>query len=832
MPDVNLALRTLARSPFLTVVAILSLALGIGANAGIFSLFDQILLRSLPVEEPDRLVNFKALGPNPGSQSCNSAGGCDEIFSYPMLRDLQRGETGFQSIAGHRLIGANLSHSALTTDGSAVLVTGNYFETLGVRPALGRVLSPFDDEEIGASYVAVLSWDYWQTELGGDPGVLNSTLLVNGRPFTVVGVSQRGFEGTTLGGEPDAFVPITMLKEVLPDWWSFEDRRNYWVYAFGRLAPGLDMEQAGERINGLYSSIINEVEVPLQEGMTEQTMERFKAKQVGLEPGNRGQSNMHRDAGTPLYMLLSITAFVLLIACANVANLLLARGAQRGQEMAIRSSLGASRGQLLLQLLTESVLLASLGGVASLAVAQGTLRLMAALLPPDATAMITFSLDRTAVLFAAALSLGTGFLFGFYPALHNTRLDLNTRLKASSGQPSGSRAAQRFRNGLVTAQIALSLALLAAAGLFLESLRNVSRVELGIRTDHMVTFAVSPVLNGYEPEVRSALFQDIERELAALPGVQQASASMVPVLAGSSWGTAVSVEGFQWEPGVDAGSRYTMVGPGFFSTMGMALLAGREFTESDGEGAPEVAVVNEAFTRKFDLDGRAVGKFMARGDNEDTLNVQIVGVVRDAAYSDVKNGVQPVLYLPYRQDPGVGTLFFYARTAGDPSPVMRSIPALVKRLDPNLPVVDLKSMEQQVRENVFLDRFISVLSSAFAVLATLLACVGLYGVLAYTVARRTREIGLRIALGANEARVRSLVFRQMSRMLVIGGIAGLGAAYGLGRLGQSLLFGMEGVDAIVLSMVTALMAAVALGAAYVPALRASRVDPMEALRYE
>ncbi len=834
MADLKHAFRTLGKTPFFTAVAVLSLALGIGANAAIFSLFDQILLRALPVEEPDRLVNLGAPGPKPGSQSCNQAGDCEKVFSYPMMRDLQAGETGFQALAGHRLFGANFSHPSGTTNGSGVLVTGNYFETLGVRSALGRLLTPEDDQAVGAHYVAVLSHAYWQRQLGGDRGVLNSTLVINGKPFTVVGVAEPGFEGTTLGDEPDVFVPITMREELYPTWPGFEDRRSYWVYLFGRLAPGLEIEQAEERINTLYSSIIEEVEVPLQEQMTEETMERFRAKQVTLVPGYRGQSSVHREAETPLYLLLAITAFVLLIACANVANLLLARGAQRGQEMAIRSSLGAGRGQLLRQLLTESVLLALLGGAASLAVAWGTLRVMGRLLPPDATAMLSFSLDGTVLLFTGALSLGTGFVFGLYPALHNTRLDLTSRLKAHTGQPSGSRGAARFRSGLVTAQIALSLALLASAGLFLKSLANVSRVDLGIRTDHMVTFGVSPALNGYEPERSQALFQELERELAALPGVEQASASMVPVLAGSSWGTSVTVAGFEWEPGVDAGTRYTLVGPGFFSTMGMALLAGREFTESDGPGAPKVAVVNESFARKFGLEGREeVGTFMAMNSSHaDSLDTRIVGVVQDAGYNDVKNEAQPVLYVPYRQDEDLGFLYFYARTAVDPSSILRAVPPLVSRLDPNLPVEELKTMERQVTENVFLDRFISILSSAFAVLATLLASVGLYGVLAYTVAQRTREIGLRMALGADRGKVMKLVLGKVVRMLVFGAVAGLVAAFFLGRVAQSLLFGMEGVDAVVLSVVTALLAAIALGAGYLPALRASRVDPMQALRYE
>lgn len=834
MADLKLAFRALARTPFLTAVAVASLALGIGANAAIFSLFDQVLLRSLPVEEPEGLVNLAAPGPKHGSTSCNQAGDCEAVFSYPMFRDLQRGETGFAGIAAHRLFGANLSHTSGTTSGQGVLVSGNYFQVLGLRPALGRLLTPADDERIGGHPVAVLSYRYWANQLGGDPSVLNSTLVVNGRPMTVAGVAPRGFDGTTFGADPDVFVPLTMRGEMTPGWQGFDNRRSYWVYLFGRLAPGLSMEQAHERINTLYGSILEEVEVPLQEAMTAETLERFRTKAVVLEEGYRGQSSVHAEAETPLTLLMAITGLVLLIACANIANLLLARGAQRSQEMAIRSSLGAGRGELVRQLLTESLLLALLGGVASLVVAQVTLRLMGTILPPDATQLLTLSLDGPVIVFAGALALATGFLFGFYPALHNSRLDLVSRLKADSGQPSGSRAAHRFRDALVTAQIALSLALLASAGLFIRSLANVSRVDLGLEAGNVVTFGLSPQLNGYEPERSLAFFQEVEEELAALPGIVSVSASMVPVLAGSSWGTSVSVEGFHWEPGVDAGSRYNLVGPGFFSTLGIPLLAGREFTEADAAGSPRVAIVNEAFTRKFGLEGpEAMGARMAtNSSNADELDVQIVGVIRDAAYSDVKDEVPPTFYLPYRQDEGLGSIYFYARTAIGPRAALEAVRPLVRGLDPDLPVEELKTLEQQITENVFLDRFISILSAAFAVLATILAAVGLYGVLAYTVARRTREIGLRMALGAGRGNVRRLILGQVGRMLVVGGVVGLLAAFLLGHLARSLLFGMGGFDPLVLSAATALLAGVALGAGYLPALRASRVDPMEALRYE
>jgi predicted permease len=543
---------------------------------------------------------------------------------------------------------------------------------------------------------------------------------------------------------------------------------------------------------------------------------------------------MHGEARTPLRLLLGITAVVLLIACANIANLLLARGANRAQEMAIRGSLGASRPQMLTQLLIESVLLAFLGGLAGLAVARWTLSGIAASLPPEAIASLELRLSPTMVLFAAALSLGTGIVFGMYPALHSTRPDLAAMLKTTLGQPAGARAAQRFRSALVTSQIALSMALLVAAGLFIKSLMNVSRVDLGLDPENIVMFTVSPELNGYEGSRSADFFIQLEEELAAIPGVTSVSADQVGLLGGSSWGNSVSVEGFEWEPGVDSGSRYNQVGAGYFSTLGMPLLAGREFTTSDGDGATPVAIVNEAFTRKFGLNGaEAVGKWMSDdGSQADELDTQIIGVVQDAKYSDVKDEVPPVFFNAYRQDRGIGSMTFYLRTALDTDAIIPRITPLVGGIDPDLPVDDIKTLQQQIQENVFLDRFISTLSAAFALLATLLAAIGLYGVLAYTVAQRTREIGLRMALGAGRENVRGMVLKQVGRMILIGGGIGIVAAIGVGRAAQSLLYGLEGLDVPVVGIVTVLLAFVAFGAGYIPAMRASRVDPMQALRYE
>jgi predicted permease len=834
MRGLKYAARTLIKTPFVTTVAIISLALGIGANTAIFSLFDQMLLRSLPVAEADQLVNLSAPGPNPGSQSCNQSGSCQELWSYPMFRDLEREQGSFTGIAAQRIFGANLAQSGQTMSGEGLLVSGSYFSVLGVQPFLGRVFGPSDDERFGEHPVAVLSYRYWESQLGADRSVLNQTIIVNGQPLTVVGVAARGFNGTTLGSQPDVFVPLTMRTQMNPWFDQFDERRNYWIYAFARLKPGVTAEQAEAEINSVYVPIIEEVEAPLQESMTEATMERFRNKRVVLEAGAQGQSSMDDDARVPLRLLMGITAVVLLIACANIANLLLARGANRAQEMAIRGSLGASRRQMLTQLLIESCLLALLGGLASLAVARWTLVLIARGLPPEATSTIDLALSTQTILFAAALSLGTGVVFGMYPALHSTRPDLAVMLKSTLGQPAGARAAQRFRSSLVTAQIALSMALLVAAGLFIKSLVNVSQVDLGLNPEHIVMFSVSPELNGYESDRSADFFIRLEEELASIPGVTSVSADRVGLLAGSSWGNDVAVEGYDWEPGVDSNSRFNAVGPEYFSTLGMPLLAGREFTESDGDGAPEVAIVNEAFARKFGLNGaEGVGKYMSNnGGGSPDLDIQIVGVVQDAKYSDVKDAIPPVFFLAYRQDRNIGSMTFYLRTAIEADEVIPQIGPLVSRMDSDLPVENLKTLEQQIQENVFLDRLIGTLSAAFALLATILAAVGLYGVLAYTVAQRTREIGLRMALGAASGDVRSMVLRQVGRMLVIGGIIGVVAAFGLGRAAQSLLFGMEGYDAPVVAIVTVLLALVGLGAGYIPAARASRVDPMQALRYE
>ena len=775
------AFRSLTRTPFLTTIAVISLALGIGANAAIFSVFDQFLLRALPVQEPDRLVNLSAPGPKPGSQSCNQAGDCDVVFSYEMFRDLERDVDAFSGFAAHRAFGANLAHSTQTMDGEGMLVSGSYFATLGVQPALGRLFGPADDQHIGEHFVVVLSHGYWLDRLGADTGLLNQTLVVNGQPMTIVGVAPRGFEGTTMGSEPDVFVPITMRGLMTPGFNAFDNRRNYWVYAFGRLAPEVSLEQARAEINTVYKGIIEEVEAPLQSGMSEQTMERFLAKEVLLEDGLRGQSSMQAEVRTPLVLLLSITGVVLLIACANIANLLLARGASRAQELAIRSSMGATRGQLLTRLLTESLILGVLGGIGSLLVALWTLGGIMAMIPPEDAGLLETTLRPSVLWFTAALAIGTSILFGLYPALNSTRLDLITVLKSNAGRSSGARAAASFRSLLITAQIALSMALLVSAGLFIKSLVNVSRVDLGLDTEHIVTFRVSPQLNGYEIAEIRTLYEQMEDELAAVPGVTGVSAALVAIMTGSNWGNDVSVEGFESGPDINANSRYNEIGPGYFSTLGMPLLAGREFTRADIEDALLVSIVNETFAKKFGLDGRdAVGKWMAVG-RRDELNMQIVGVVQDAKYAQVRQEIPPLFFRPYRQMSRIASMTFYVKTSLEAAEILRAAPTVVRQLDANLPVENLKTLDQQVSESLLMERMMSVLSAAFAVLATLLAAIGLYGVLSYTVAQRTREIGVRMALGAGAKTVRRMVLRQVVRMTILGSIIGIIGAFFISR---------------------------------------------------
>ena len=812
MGNLKFAIRTLFRTPFITAIAIVSLALGIGATAGIFSVFHQVLLQSLAVPDPSKLVNLGAPGPKPGFGSCGRAGDCDVVFSYAMFRDLQKIQTVFTDIAAHVVFRANLAYEAQTSSGEGLLVSGSYFPVLELQPALGRLLNSNDDKLVGESRVVVLSYNYWSSRFGLDPTILNKQVIVNGQSLTIVGVAPKGFDGTTIGMRPAVFVPIT-LRSVLDAATGWSLRTDYWAYLFARLRPRVTIEAARASLGTQYHAIINDVEAPLQKDISAQTMARFRAKPILLAPGGRGQSSVPDEAKTPLHLLLGVTAFVLLIACANIANLLLARSAARAGEMAIRLSIGASRAHLIGQLLTESLLLAVLGGIAGLVVAHWTLVLVTSLLPPEVQRTIAFSISGTVILFGIGLTFATGLLFGLFPALHSTRPDLVSTLKNQAGQPSGAKGAARARMLLATSQIALAMLLLASSGFFVKSLLNVSRLDLGFKIDRVVTFGLSPDLNGYSVDRTRLFFQRLEGELRAAPGVTAVTMSNVPLLAGTNRSRGVAVQGFKAGPDTDSGSRYNRVGPGYFSALGIPLIAGREFTDADTVNSAKVALVNQTFAKKFGLGNDAVGKLMGWAPGEgyrSKLDTTIVGVVEDAKYSEVKQTVPPQFFVPYRQDEGLGGMHVYVRTSGDVAQAASAITAVVKRLDPNLPIEELETLPEQVRNNTYLDRMMTTLSAAFALLATLLAAIGLYGVLAYTVAQRTREIGLRMALGAAPDRVRGMVLRQVAIMTLVGTLVGLAGALAVGQAAQSMLFQMTGADPAVLALSAIALALVAL----------------------
>jgi predicted permease len=698
---------------------------------------------------------------------------------------------------------------------------------------VGRLIEPAVAAHVGGAPVAVLSYDYWMTRFGHLASIVTETIVVNGQSLAVVGVAPADFDGTTRGTRAKVFVPITMRTLMEPTFAGFETRDDYWAYLFARRKPAITRDTAESGLNAAYHALITQLDLPLQKSLSPADRTKFAAKRVTLEDGSRGQSYIFKEAATPLTVLQVVTVVVLLIACANIANLLLARAAGRAGEMAVRLSIGASRGQLIRQLLVESCLLAAFGGIAGLVILGWTVSVMVAKLPFGTIDPAASRVSLGLLLFAGVLSIGTGVLFGLFPALHATRPDLAATLKGQAGQPAGARAAARFRSALVVTQIALSMGLLTCAGLFTKSLLNVSRVDLGVTIDHVITFSLNPQRNGYTPARAQQLFADVLARLSAIPGVVSTSAARVPLIANSNSSTGIAVEGYVPSPGDRMSVNYNEIAPAYFRTVGTPLLAGREFTEADAIDAPKVAIVNEAFAKRFRLGPNPVGRRLRRGGNATSpFDMEIVGFVRDAKYSSVRAAVPAVFFTPYRQNARIAALAFYAKAGGDPDPLISTIRPLIASFDPNLPVQRLESMPDQIADNVSSDRLMSVLSASFAGVATALAAIGLYGVLAFTVSQRTREFGLRMALGAAPRNVQRLVLGQVAWMTFVGGAIGLGLAMGAGYLARALLFEMGNRDPVVLTASTVTLTLVAFVAGVVPAVRASRVDPMQALRWE
>jgi predicted permease len=751
-----------------------------------------------------------------------------------MFRDLEREQSGFTGIAAYVDYLANLSFEDRPTSGRIYLVSGSYFDVLGLKPALGRLLGPGDDPAVGESAVAVLSYEFWQRAFGGEATVIGKTLSVNGQSLEIVGIAEQGFRGTNIGVRTDVFVPLTLAPTAMAGLVGprmFDTRQGYWIYLFARLKPGVTLDRAAAQLNGVYAGILNDVEAAELNGqqLPDGTLERFRARQIEFAPGGQGQSVLALQAAQPLVLLLGVTALVLLIVCVNIANLLLARGAARAGEMATRASLGASRGWLVRQLLTESFVLIAIGGLLSLVVAAVLVRLIAGLLPVGVSIGLAPELSTTAMLFAAGASLVTVMVFGLVPALRVSDTNPALAMRADAGRSGGSRAAMRFRGVLTTAQIAFSMLLLILAGLFTKSLMNVARQDVGMDVESLVSFSVTPRMNAYGPDQLADYYDRVEEALAAQPGVLAVGSAGVPLLGDFALRQPFSVEGFDTAPGADNTAAVAMVGTDFFSALGIPLRSGRTFTERDDAGSPPVVVVNESFARKFNVAD--VGRRAGFGT---TTNYQfeIVGIVADAKLASVKGDFEPVIYLSrYQTAGGIQALFYFLRAGVEPEALLTMIPRVAAEIDPNVPVTNLATMTTTVNANVYVDRLLSMLSAGFAALATLLAGIGLYGVLAYNVTQRTRELGLRLALGAPPARVRAMVLKQVGVMALIGAGVGLAGALAVGRAAESLLFGLSARDPAVFGAAVVVLGAVVVAGAWLPAHRASRIAPTEALRH-
>ena len=826
--DLRVALRALRRSPGFTIAAVLTLAIGSGANTAMFSMLYQALLRPLPVPAPDQLVNLTSPGPRSGRTSTSGTARLADIFSYPLFRDLERSQSVFTGLAAHRDFPANVAYSGYASSEEGRLVSGSYFQVLQLRPAIGRLLTPQDDR-VGGPNIVVLSHGYWLSRFAGRVSVINETIIVNGQSMTVVGVTPAEDLGTTLETQTQLYVPLSTANLMMPGWSGFEDRRDHWLYLFGRLKGGMARERAEEVMDSLFGIILRDVELPLQSALTPQAREEFARRRLILEPGQQGQRPEREELTSVFTLLFSVTGVVLLIACANVAGLTLVRAVYRLPEVTIRMSLGASRQRLVRYFLIESSFLAAAGALGGFLVAVWTLGSLTSLIP-QAGAYFRVELDSAQLLFAVGLSAGIALLIGVYPAFHGTRLDLASTLRAAT-TPSGTRSTAKFRTALATTQIALAMGLLVVAILLAKSILNVSRVELGIEPERLTTFRLSPELNGYTPERARMVIDRVDQEIRELPGVQSVSASTIALLAGMGGGSNINVDAFGTRTASERGVSRANVGPDYFKTVGIRVLAGREFSAADTLGTPKVAIVNQSFARQFAQGRNPIGIRLAEG-RKNTPDIEVVGLVADARYAQIKESPPPQYYLPHRQSERFGSLNFYVRSVQPAEEVLSLITAAVQRVDATLPVENLRTMSDQLSSTLGLDRLMTVLSVGFAGLAMALSAIGLYGLLSFMVAQRRREIGIRIAVGADSGQITRLVLVRVWRMIAIGASAGVFVGVAFGQVTRSLLFGVAGQQPLVLVAAAVGTSVIAFVAAYIPARRAARVDPLVALRYE
>jgi predicted permease len=864
--DLTYAWRGLMRSPIFTIVALLSIALGIGANTAIFTLVDEVLLESLPVKHPEQLVLFTGPRNHYGS---NSGG---NMLSFPMYEDFRdnfvdrsggpklprvsqavvtESANGtsriFSGMFARRAVSMNVGVNGQTERVPGELVSGTYFQVLGVGAAIGRLITPEDDSVRGGSMVAVLSYDYWRNRFGGDPAIVGRTLTINNYPLTVVGVSQRGFDGVDIGYVPSVRVPVMMKAQMTPNWDDMDNRRSRWVNVFARRKAGITTDQVKPALQPFFHNLLEEeVRQPAFRNASAEMRDRFLKGQLEILPAAQGRSPIRRQLSQPLWVLMAIVAGVLLIACANVASLLIARAAARQKEIAVRLALGASRSRIVKQLLVESVLLAGLGGLLGLVVSAWTTKSLLGFLPTsDTPHVISGALDGRMLLFNFALSLVTGLLFGLVPALRSTKPNLAPTLKDQVGAVIGGGAGVRVRKALVVAQVTISVLLLIGAGLFIRSLRNLRRLDLGMKTEHLVAFNLSPALSGYTPLRTKQFTKQVAERIRTAPGVSAAAFANMGLLEGNEWDSWITVDGYTPKPGEVPDPYCNAVSPGYFATMGIPLILGRDFDSRDERYDPprdealhatppyRVAIVNETWVKHYVGNRDPIGRHFGFGiDPGTTTPIEVIGVVKDAKYTGVRDDIPEQVFVPFLEDDFAGGSVMYVRTTAEPSAAYGVIRQVVRDVDGKVPVYNLRTLEHQIDQSLLNDRLIATLSTAFGVLATLLAVIGLYGVMAYSVARRTREIGVRMALGAVPGNVIWLVMREV--LLLVGGgvVLGLIGAFGVSRLVTSQLYGITPNDPVTIAAAAGTLAVVALLAGYIPARRATRVNPTMALRYE
>lgn len=831
LQDFRYGARVLIKNPGFTIVAVLTLALGLGANTAIFSLTDQILLRLLPVDKPEELVVLRSPGPKNGSVWADGDGAAS--FAYPFYKMLRDKDSVFAGALARFAVSLSVAGEGQTERANGELVSGNYFEVLGVRPAIGQVFTDDDNRVPGGHPLVVLSHGYWTRHFGADSGILNKTLIVNGLSMTVVGVARAGFNGVQVGQTPDMFIPITMKAQMTPNWDGLNDHRDYWLAIIGRLKPGLLREQAEAAVAPVYSQIIEE-ELPLLGNLSADSKQRFRDKKLLLDSGSRGRPILQHDTKEPLLVLMGMVGLVLLIACANVANLLMARGAARQREIAIRMAVGAGRMRLVRQFLVESLTLSLIGGAVGLLVAAWTINLLVGSIPDSIGAVgLSANLDFRLLVFTMTLSVVTGLLFGLLPAIKATRLNLEATLREQGSSVSGGIGQVRFRKGLVVSQVVLTTVLLVGAGLFARSLNNLKQLDLGLRPENLIAFSIAPELNGYSPQRTIALFDQLHQSVGTQPGVESVSESLMAAFTDSNSTSNITVDGYKAQDNEDTHVGQNYIGSNYFSTMGIPLLRGREFGLLETADSPKVAIINEAMSRRY-FEGRdPIGSRFAFGAGDKVRpDIEIVGVVKDSKHATVRDKIGPFVYLPYSQLKTLGNISFYVKTRQDVGSMATGLRREVQRMDANLPVFNLKTLERQIDESLFADKFLTLLSMCFALLAALLASLGLYGVMAYTVTRRTREIGIRMALGATRGVVSWLILREVVVLALIGLVVGLPAAYGLGRLTESLLFGVKASDPLVFIGAGLLLTVATLLGAYLPARKAAGIDPLVALRCE